>query len=64
MAEIVNLNRMRKQRERQRQKRQAAENRVRHGVPKAKVDSLQETMAKEKADLDGKHLTGKTRDDR
>ena len=58
VAEIVNLNQIRKRRDRAERKRRATENRVRHGQHKASVTSLKREADNDRADLDGKCLDG------
>ncbi|HEX4872763.1 MAG TPA: DUF4169 family protein [Nevskiaceae bacterium] len=52
MAEIVNLNKARKQRQRERDQQQAAENRVRYGRSKAEkaLDAARAAEARERLD--------------
>lgn len=56
MAEIVNLNRFRKQRERDAARRTADENRVAHGRTKAERSKARAEAEKAAKDLDGKQI--------
>jgi hypothetical protein len=56
MAEVVNLNRFRKERRRQEAARIAEENRARFGRPKSERNKTEGEQAKADKDLDGKRL--------
>lgn len=56
MAEIVNLNKFRKQRERDTARRTADENRVTHGRTKAERNKVRADAEKAAKDLDGKQI--------
>lgn len=56
MAEIVNLNRFRKQRERDAARRTADENRIAHGRTKAERSKARAEAEKAAKDLDGKQI--------
>lgn len=56
MAEIVNLNKFRKQRERDTARRTADENRVTHGRTKAERNKVRAEAEKAAKDLDGKQI--------
>lgn len=56
MAEIVNLNKARKEREKAAAKAKAAENRVAKGQPKVFKSRLRLELEKARRDLDGKKL--------
>lgn len=56
MADIINLRRERKRRERIAAADQAAENRVRFGLPKGAREQLRQEADKTRRDLDGKRL--------
>jgi hypothetical protein len=56
MADIVNLNRYRKQRDRRGAETDAAANRVRHGRSKAEREKLRRESDKAAKDLDNKRL--------
>jgi hypothetical protein len=54
MGEIVNLNRYRKAQARTERERQAEENRVRFGRPKAETQARRQEEERNRRDLDGK----------
>ena len=54
MGEIVNLNRYRKAQARAERERQAEENRVRFGRPKAETQARRLEEERDRRDLDGK----------
>lgn len=56
MAEIINLNRARKQRRRDEKQRQAADNRVRFGRTRTEKDRAAAEEAAARANLDGHRL--------
>ena len=56
MAEIVNLRRRRKANNRAQKEAQAAENRVRHGRPKAETSAQRREKAHSERKIDGKKL--------
>lgn len=56
MADIINLRRERKRRERAVAADQAAENRVRFGLPKQVQQQLRQDAEKARRELDGKQL--------
>ncbi|MBL8710563.1 MAG: DUF4169 family protein [Rhodospirillaceae bacterium] len=60
MAEIVNLNRIRKAKKRQKDESLAAENRVRFGRSKEEKAADRATQERSERALDGKALTGKS----
>ena len=53
MAEIVNFNKARKEREKALAKQKAAENKAKHGQPKAFKSRLQLELEKARRDLEG-----------
>lgn len=59
MAEIVNLNRIRKAKKRQKNESLAAENRVRFGRSKGDKAADRATQERSERVLDGKTLTGR-----
>jgi hypothetical protein len=56
MAEIINLNKARKEREKAADKAKAAENRVAKGQKKVFKSRLQQELEKARRELDGKKL--------
>jgi hypothetical protein len=56
MAEIVNLNKFRKERDRRLARQRAAENRAKFSMSKAKRDRHRQEAEKAGQDLDGKRL--------
>ena len=58
MAEVVNLNKARKQRAREAGARAAAENRVVHGQTRAERLALEQTARRRAALLDGARVNG------
>ena len=62
MAEIVNLRRVRKDRQRRAAEREADDNRVRHGTPKALRETARIESARQARRLDGASLSADRRD--
>ena len=62
MAEIVNLRRVRKDRQRLAAERAAEDNRVRHGTPKALREAARIESARQARFLDGASLSADRRD--
>jgi hypothetical protein len=56
MGDVVNLNKFRKARDRRTAEEQAAENRVRFGLPKDVKGKLRSDADQTQKDLDGKRL--------
>ncbi|MCG8691101.1 MAG: DUF4169 family protein [Minwuiales bacterium] len=56
MGDVVNLNQYRKQRDRQARKKQAAENRVKHGQRRPDRLSYERERARHEQELDSKRL--------
>jgi hypothetical protein len=56
MGDVVNLNRFRKEKDREAAAKQAAENRVRHGMPKAARQKARREAEKARKLLDEKRL--------
>jgi hypothetical protein len=61
MGEIVNLNKVRKQRRRQADDATALENRARHGRTKATLAKLDQRARRERDALEGKYLDHRPR---
>lgn len=57
MGDIVNLNKVRKQRRRQAQEATALENRARHGRTKATLAKFDRLSRRDRQALDGKRLS-------